>query len=92
MLRVMDDLKTILTRRQIEVLAMIYFDGLTQQEAADQLGISLRAIKGIVSRGHKRLAARGLTLHKVPLERAVVQTMDPAIIDSLGPREIQGVV
>src|SRR5207244_9817810 len=47
-------------------LLLCYFDGLTQEEAANQLGWSKRSVKDRLERGRRRLRAqltrRGLTL------------------------------
>jgi RNA polymerase sigma factor (sigma-70 family) len=83
-------------------LLLCYFDGLTQDEAAAELGWSPRTVKARVARGRdllrKRLTRRGVELPAalaVPLLSAEVATAVPphlsaAFVSSLSPGRVTG--
>ena len=48
-----------LTPKQVKVCAAWIYDRLTQQQIADQMGISQQAVYSIITRAKRRLEAKG---------------------------------
>jgi len=81
-----------LTDRQLACLSLYYFDGLTQQEIAEQLNIRQQVVSQHIEYGFKKLAALGLEPQRLEMDAPPkIQLMDPRAIDALGPDDIKAV-
>lgn len=79
-----------LTTRQTECLALFCFDGLTQIEIGERLGIGGRAVRYHLAAARKKLAAAGLEAVRLETQdRPTITSMDPARLDRLGPADIR---
>ena len=79
-----------LTPKQLKCLAMFYFDGMTQSEIAEALGIDQSRVARHIKRGREKLAKRRMRPHRV--ERVggpKLWTMDPSQLDRLGPDDVK---
>lgn len=71
---------------------MYYFDGFTQQEIADRLGIINQAVSQHIAAGVKKLTACGMRPERLTMDAPPkITTMDPGRMDQLGPEQIKAV-
>ena len=77
------------TARQLDCLAAHYFDGLTQAEIADQLGIDRSVVAKHIKAGNAKLAKLGLEPKRAEIAaRPKLIHTDPEILDGLSPGEV----
>ena len=87
----MDQLRSAgLTGKQTECLALWCFDGLTQQEIGERMGITQQAASKHMASARKKLKKAGMSAKKLQMpEQPRMILMDPARMDHLGPADIR---
>jgi predicted DNA-binding protein YlxM (UPF0122 family) len=53
-----------LTKKQKQALSMWYFDGLTQDEIAEKMGITTRSVERLLEKGRKKIKKSGNSLKR----------------------------
>ncbi len=83
--------KAKLTERQIDVLAMYYFDGFGASEVADRLGLNESTVREHIAAGLKKLRPLGMVPRRVLMEEGQAHVMTNVGMDNIGPDEIKAV-
>ena len=86
-----DSLHCILSPREIRILSWYFYDGATQSEIAEEVGLSQQGVGLIIERATSKLVEAG---YPAPIrrhsglgrdgERPVVFTCDPFVLDTIG--------
>jgi len=78
-----------LSERELQCLAMYFYDGLRQREIAKSLGIKQRTVSHYLDRGRAKLAEHGMTPQRLQREeRPKTILMDPRQMDNLDPESV----
>ena len=81
-----------LTARELQCLAMYYYDGLRQRQIAEALGLKQQTVATYLERGRTKLAERGMNPKRIELvDPPTCKTMDPSQMDRLGPDDVKAV-
>ena len=81
-----------LSSRELECLAMYYYDGMRHKAIAQMVGLSRRRIGQILDSGRTKLAERGMTPKRMEaVDQPKIHMMDPHAMDRLGPADVRAV-
>ncbi len=81
-----------LTDRQLACLSLHYFDGMTYEAIAEQMGIAKQTVCQHIRYGLRKLETLGMVPSRTEFdETPKLKTMEPSRLDSLGPADIAAV-
>jgi len=75
-------LLSLLTGRQIQCLALAYYDNLSKAEIGRRLGITGEAVGQTIKRGLDTLKLAGVSLDRVKINKPTVSFVDPYLLDT----------